>query len=126
MKKLPTGTKSYIEDAMEIRKLQGYEYQDPPNEEVLNETSTNHLMMIMKAGYNTTNVHFFKGKGELGILGQTKERFEPVWREFSALRNIIAHHNKYPSEALRDRWLSALSVMEQNLDYAENSFDEEE
>ena len=124
--KLPPGVKSYIDDMIEVRKVGGYSFDETPTIDLLNLSTTGHLMMIMKTKPTTTNVNFFKSKDKDSVFGISKDQFEPVWREFSSLRNIIAHHNSYPSDPVRDRWLTSVGLLENWLDHAEESFHEEE
>ena len=125
--KLPKDVKMDIQFRVEEKEILGAEYEDPPTIEYLYLTDTNHLFKIMSAR-KTTGVQFFKDKKNPdSYIPLSEIDFKHQWKYYSALRNLIAHHNEYPSENSKEGMLFHLGLMENYLRMAEDRiFSEEE
>ena len=118
--KLPPSVNIYIDEAMQSRRAMGHDYEDPPTIEVLNEITTYHILIILKAQKNH-KIDFFLTKDGVGVFQVRDAEFTTRWRDFSNLRNLIAHHNSYPSEEMKSLMKGALGLMEKWLDAAEGN-----
>ena len=125
--KLPKDVKMDIQFRVEEKEILGAKYEDPPTVEYLYLTDTNHLFKIMSAR-KTTGVQFFKDKkNHDSYIPLSEIDFKHQWKYYSALRNLIAHHNEYPSENSKEGMLFHLGLMENYLRMAEDRiFSEEE
>jgi DGQHR domain-containing protein len=124
--RLPKDVKADIQFRIDEAEILGKEFEDPPTIEYMDLTDLNHLVKIMSS-VNTTKVQFFKSKNDESFFIRKKEGdFQKEWKFFSALRNLIGHHNEYPSENAKEGMLFHLGLMETYIRIAEGKLAEEE
>lgn len=103
--KIPNDIREKVEKDVELRQAYGStELGTNPNREWLDSTTLSDLHAIITG---EKNWELFKPH-----LGDVQKAFDEHFRDFTYLRNIIAHGKKYPSDEARQRWLAALDFLE--------------
>lgn len=117
--KVPKIILDKFEDYIETEELYGRDLE-LGDEEILEGTQISDLWEMLNQKKAPPSL-FKIGKDRNSLFGRSKGQFKIRWYdELRRLRNIIAHHRKYPDAETRQRWTGSLKWIEASLDRAED------